>query len=304
MKQWYEVKIRAVVGPDPGDDKEVRILGRTLVWEKDVLKYEGDDKHVRTILDELGFDENSKGVEVPINKDHDDEDGEVELLDAVQRGRCRRLAATINYMAKDRPDLQFAASVLGRSMSNPSVKSWMNLKKVARYLQAHPRVIYEYHRVTMTEVQELIAFSDSDWAGCRTSRRSTSGGLVVLGGGVMQSWSNRQATIALSSGEAEYYAAAKAAAELLAMQSHMMHLGWHVVIQLCVDAEVARAMASRRRIGRVRHLQIRHLWLQECVKAGAMTVRKVAGQRNPADVLTKVMSFEEAMGKLKGVNVC
>lgn len=303
MKKWYEIKVRAIVGPDPGDDKEVRILGRTVKWGEDFLKYEADDKYVEKIIDELGLGADSKGRDVPIEKDYDHLNEDVELLDPGQAREYRRLAATVNYLALDRPDLQFVASVLGRTMSKPNVQSWANLKKVGRYLKSHPKVEYEYQRVNIAEVQELVGYSDSDWAGCKTTRRSTSGGLVVLGGGVLRSWSNRQATTALSSAEAEFYSAAKAAAELLAVQSFMNDLGWHAVLRLMVDASAAQAMAARQGIGKVRHLEVRHLWLQEVVKRGAIKVRKVQGRKNPADVLTKIMGHGEMMQKLKAVNI-
>ena len=102
--------------------------------------------------------------------------------------------ATINNLASDMPDLQFTASMLGRTMARPTTRSWSKFKKAARYLK------YEYHDVTMDEVKVLVDYSDSDWAGCKRSRRSMSGGIIVVGGAVIKSWSNRQATVALSSG--------------------------------------------------------------------------------------------------------
>ena len=209
---------------DDGDDKEIRMLNRVVKWESDKLIY-ADDKHVTNILFELGFDENTKGLDMPTAKDHDAEGGEDdEELDAHEARRYRRTAATINYLASDRPDLQFTASMLGRTMARPA--SWSNLKKAARYLKEHSRVKYEYHDVTMDEVKELVGYSDSDWAGCKRSRRSMSGGMTVVGGAVIKLWSNRQATVALSSGEAEFYSAGKAAAELIGIKSMMRDMGW------------------------------------------------------------------------------
>ena len=118
MAEWYDIKIRGMMGPDAGDDKEIRILNRVVKWESDKLIYEADDKHVTKILFELGFDENIKGLDMPTAKDYDAEGGEDdEELDAHQSRRYRRMAATINYLASDRPDLQFTASMLGRTMA-------------------------------------------------------------------------------------------------------------------------------------------------------------------------------------------
>ena len=207
-------------------------------------------------------------------------------------------AATINYFASDRPDLQFTASMLGRTMARPTTRNWSNLKKAARYLKEHPRVKCENHDVTMDEVKELVGYSDSDWAGCKRSRRSMSGGMTVVGGAVIKSWSNRQATVALSSGEAEFYSAGKAAAELIGVKSVMRDMGWDVDIKLHVDATVAR-----QGIGKIRHLEVRYLWPQEMAKSGVIADGKMNGVLNPADVLTKPMSFSEVLGKLGRVHL-
>jgi hypothetical protein len=155
----------------------------------------------------------------------------------------------------------------------------------------------------MIDVKMLVGYSDSDWAGCKRSRRSTSGGLVTLGGSVLRSWSNRQATIALSSGEAEFHSASKAAAEMMAIGAMMSELGWPVVRRLFVDASAAQAMSNRQGIGKLRHLEVKYLWLQDLAKKGAIAVRKISGHVNPADVLTKPMSFGEMLEKLAVVQV-
>ena len=50
MAEWYDIKIRGMMGPDAGDEKEIRTLNRVVKWESDKLIYEADDKHVSNIL--------------------------------------------------------------------------------------------------------------------------------------------------------------------------------------------------------------------------------------------------------------
>ena len=118
---------------------------------------------------------------------------------------------------------------------------------------------YEHHDVTMDEVKELVGYSDSDWAGCKSNRRSMSGGMTVVGGTVIKSWSNRQATVTLLSGEAEFHSAGKAAAELIGSKSMMRDMGWDADIKLHVDATVAQAMTDRQGVGKIRQLEVRYL---------------------------------------------
>ena len=103
----------------------------------------------------------------------------------------------------------------------------------------------------------------------------------------------------MSSGEAEFYAAGKAAVEALGARSLFADLGWHARLHICMDVEAARAIASRQGIGKVRHLEVRYLWLQDQVRSGSIRLEKVWGRENPADVLTKPMSFGDAIRLLR-----
>ena len=105
--------------------------------------------------------------------------------------------------------------------------------------------------------------------------------------------SSAQASIAQSSGEAEYYALVRAASEALGMQSIMRDLGWCCKIRLLVDSSAAKSIASRTGLIKLRHLEIKLVWLQECVRRGKVVLSKVRGDINPADVLTKPKSLED-----------
>ena len=129
----------------------------------------------------------------------------------------------------DRLDVQFAASFLGRATSRPTVHSMAALKRVARYFLKHPSMQFEYWLTPISEASVLEGCSNSDWAGCLTTSRSMSGGVVTLAGCTVKSWSNRQDSAVLSSGEAEYYACVKAAAELMGLRSLATDLVWMLV---------------------------------------------------------------------------
>lgn len=294
MSDWYEVKVRGIVGPDPRDMKEIRILNRTLRWTKNGIELEADGKHVKTIIDEVGLNADSKGSDYPLPKDFGAAESDV-ALGAQQSEAYRRIAALVNYLATDRVDLQFAAGVLGRSAARPTKRSWTNLKRVARYLVKHPRVAYKFDNCKVEEAVTLVGYSDSDWAGCKESRRSVSGGIVLSAGGLLKSWSNRQATVALSSAEAELYAASKtAAAALMGIRSLFADMGWELTMvpQLYTDSNAAKAIASRRGLGRTRHLEVRKIWIQSSIEDKRIIIKKVAGTENPSDPLTKLKCFQ------------
>ena len=131
--------------------------------------------------------------------------------------RYRSIAARLNFLAADRADLAFAVKEAAREMSKPTRGSWDRLKRVGRYLISHPRAVLRY--TWQTAPTEARVFTDSDSVACKTIRKSTSGGCVMLGGHLIKSWSKTQRFIALSSGESEFYAALKASAEALGLLS-------------------------------------------------------------------------------------
>ena len=67
----------------------------------------------------------------------------------------------------------------------------------------------------------------------------------------------------------------------------MEDLGLHVEAQVNTDSSAARSISSRRGAGRVRHMDVRRVWIQEKVRRGELSIIKVKGEANVADGLTK-----------------
>ena len=176
-------------------------------------------------------------------------------------------------------------------------------KRIARYLLSHPRVSVEFRACDSADDEVINVYSDSDWAGCKKTRKSTSGGAMVASGGLVKTWSSTQSIVAQSSGEAEYYAMVRAAAEGLGMQSIMSDLGWYPTIHLWVDSSAAKAMASRTGLGKVRHMEVKFLWLQQALRDKKFRLYKIDGKLNPADVGTKPHSWAEMSPLLRRIGV-
>ena len=128
---------------------------------------------------------------------------------------------------------------------------------------------------------------DSDWAGDLLGMKST-WVIVRRSQQLLGHMSCLQTLVALSSGEAEYYALIRGACTSLGIQSHDQDWMIDVPIRIYSDSSAARSVARRRGIGgRLRRLQPRHLWLQSRVALGHLKLDVVASERNPADTLTK-----------------
>ena len=96
--------------------------------------------------------------------------------------------------------------------------------------------------------------------------------------------------IALSSGEAELCAVTRAAAEGIGVQALFADFGHEVTVELHSDASAAIGICKRLGLGRVRHLAVADLWLQQRLRQKDLMLAKTPGKTNMADVLTKFRS--------------
>ena len=202
----------------------------------------------------------------------------------------RVIAARLNYLAQDRVDVQFAAKDAAKHMSRPAAMDWLRLKRVARYLAEVPRYVQKY-AWQQPEIR-VNAYADSDWAGHKVSRKSTSGGLLMIGGHLIKSWSSTQPVIALSSGEAELYALVKAASQAKGLCSLMADLGIEIKIFVHNDSTAEIWIVHRRGLCKTRHIEVQYLWVQDNVNRKTMSVDKLGTKENPADMLTKGLKRE------------
>ena len=304
MKGWFEVKVRARLGPGPSDDKDISVLGRLVSWKDGGIEYQADPRHRSIVIEQFGFDEGSKGLMVSGRVEDWDEHDEV--LEGPEATEFRAVAARLNFMAQDCPDVQFATEEVCREMSSPTRSSWARVKRLARYLLARERTVYMYE--WLYDEPSMDLYTDSDWAGCRRTRKSTTGGVTMRGSHCIKTWSVTQGPIALSSAEAEYYAMVDRVIKAMGIQAMCEEIGMQGMsgpIVLHTDSSAAKSFASRRGLGRARHIQTRCLWLQKAVADRRVLVRKVAGTANPADILTKFLLVEpaERMAKSMGLQL-
>ena len=135
---------------------------------------------------------------------------EPEFMSAGDSIRFRSFASRFDYFAQDRVDIKFACKAASRRMAKPRCGDWELVKRIARYFVGAPR--YEQLFPWQGSPTHVNVFTDSDWAGCKTTCRRTSGGAALWGSHCIKAWSSTQATVALSSAEAELYALTKGAA--------------------------------------------------------------------------------------------
>jgi hypothetical protein len=250
---------------------------------------------------------------------------ESELLDHEQAANFRSGLGLALYLAMDRPNIQFAVKTLASYMARPTVKASSVLKHLASYLDGthehglllqntdEDRCIFDVWRedeVICDEINvpqekpearfNLEAFSDSSWADCKSTRRSTSSGLVFLNGSMILSICRTQASVALSSLEAELYAANGLMVECMYLYRLCKFLckdeeetnNSMVQQRLYTDSASAFALVQRAGTGRLKHVQIKQFYLQNLLRSGIFTIHKVNTKLNPSDLNTKRLSQE------------
>ena len=147
-------------------------------------------------------------------------------------------------------------------MSRPTPLAWELLKRVGRYLKGRPRVIWPHDWQTPVDV--LHVRSDANCAGCRASRKSSSGGTVVIAGRLLRAYSKTQAVIAKSSGESELYAVVRASSEALGILTLLADFGCSTMrASVGMDASAAIGIVQRQGISKLRHVEVDVLWIQE-----------------------------------------
>ena len=224
-----------------------------------------------------------------------------------------------------RPDIQFAVKTLSSYMARPSVKAFSALKHLASYLDGSADDAVFLHSIDENQCifaawrdNELVdgevkvpsdvtqarfnleAFSDSSWADCKATRESTSSGVVFLNSVMIFSICRAQASVALSSCEAELYAANGLMVEcmyLYRLCKFLCNDSWEVNSRdvhqrLYINSSSAMALMQPAGTGRLKHVQIKQFYLQNLLRAGIFTVHQINTKLNPGDLNTKRLSGE------------
>ncbi|WVZ76670.1 LOW QUALITY PROTEIN: hypothetical protein U9M48_024625 [Paspalum notatum var. saurae] len=219
-------------------------------------------------------------------------------LDAVEDGKAvdqkefRGMIGSLLYLTATRPDIRFAVRLVR------ATRLLLGLLTVKRYLKFTPELGLWYSSGSSLF---LRGFSDADHAGCRIDRKSSSGTCQFLGT-YFVSWSSRkQASVSLSTTEAEYIAAASCCSQLLWMKATLSDFGLRFgKIPLLVDSTSAISVAKNPVLySRTKHIDVRFHFLRDHYEKGDIDLVHVAFENQLADIFTKPLEFG-AFVRLRG----
>lgn len=257
-------------------------LGMEIERKEDGSFHIGQPLYTEKLLEKFNMNK-CKTVSTPIVKDND----EVESPRNSDFPYRQAVGGLMFLMCGTRPDIAYAVSVVSRNLESPTERDVVRVKRIFRYLRgtADHRLIYK----TNPGEGNFVCYSDADHGGDLGTGRSTSGVLCLYSGAPISWMSQRQASVAISTTEAEIVAASEAAREIIWLKQLLTELGQlKDAPVLLVDNEAAIRLAQNPEFHRrTKHIRIRHFFVRELVTAGVMQVSKVDSEKQLADIFTK-----------------
>ena len=218
----------------------------------------------------------------------------------------RQLVGSLIYLTVTRPDISYAVHIVSQFMAAPRSPHYAAVLRILRYLKG---TIFDGLHFFSHSSLTLQAYSDADWAGDPTDRRSTTGYCFMLGDSLISWRSKKQTVVARSSTEAEYRALAATTAELIWLRWLLQDLGidCSAATQLHCDNQSAIQIAHNDVFHeRIKHIEIDCHFIRQHVLQGTITLQSVSSQDQLADVFTKPLSprpFRVLTSKLKMVSL-
>ncbi|CAN1266801.1 Retrovirus-related Pol polyprotein from transposon RE1 [Linum perenne] len=199
----------------------------------------------------------------------------------------RQLVGRLHYLTITRPDISYGVQQLSQFQSSPTDLHLQAAHKVIRYLKQSPGQGLFFSRNTDLR---LSGYSDSDWASCPDTRRSTTGFCLFLGSSLLSWKTKKQGTVSRSSSEAEYRALAQLCCEVQWMVSLLIDLGvkHEVPVKLFCDNQSAIYIAQNPVFHeRTKHIEIDCHVIRERLQNGLISLHHVPTEIQLADLFTK-----------------
>jgi hypothetical protein len=136
---------------------------------------------------------------------------------------------------------------------------------------------------------EIIAFVDSDWAGCPDTRRSTVGWSVHLCGGPVSWKSQLKKTLALSSCEAEFMGLSDVSREIMWLCKFLKEIGveYHTPKIFCDSNSAIYWAEDPVQHQRNKHVELKYYFVRDAVDKELVKLYRINTKNNVADLFTK-----------------
>jgi len=248
------------------------------------------EAYIESVLEKFGL-QGEKACSLPISptaKIDRDENGK-----PANEAEYRSIVGAVAYvMTCTRPDIAFAVSKLSRYLNSPTEAHMRAARDLLRYLKGTAGQSLFYPAICSEEMRGLTQYVDADFAGCMDTRRSTTGLLFLLNGGLICWKSKRQSVPALSTAEAEYIALAMGIHEGKWLLALTQEIGFFEItsIRVLEDNQACIRIAKNPVLTqRSKAIDIKYHYARHYVASGTFKIEYIDTKRQLADVLTKAV---------------
>ena len=243
-------------------------------------------KYVLDLLEETGMSD-CKPAETPM--DYTTKLGSIQDSPPVDKGRYQRLVGKLIYLSHTRPDISFPVSTVSQFMNDPKEEHMTAVFRILRYLKMSPGKGLFFEKGVN---RGLEIYSDADWAGSITDRRSTSGYCTFLWGNLVTWRSKKQTVVSRSSAEAELRAMAHGVCEGVWLKLLLKEMGLPLessVKFLCDNQATISIAKNPEYHDRIKHVEIDRHFIREKIEDKSITVEYTPTSLQTADILTKAL---------------
>jgi hypothetical protein len=204
----------------------------------------------------------------------------------------KQLVGSLMYLTTTRPDMMFVTCLISRYMAKPTELHLQVAKRALRYLRGTINFGIYYKKGGS---DELLSFTDSDYAGDMEDRKSTSGYVFLLSSGAVSWSSKKQPIVTLSTTEAEFVAAAMCVCQALWIKRVLKELGHsnNECTQVkCDNSSTIKLSKNPVMHGRSKHIDVRYHFLRNLTKEGTIALVHCGSQDQVADLMTKPLKLD------------
>ena len=250
----------------------------------------GQEKYARTVLARFGM-ETCKPVSTPMESSVQLEKAD-DTTPATTAPYRQAIGSLMYLMVGTRPYMAFCVGKLSQFVENPTDDHWVAVKRALRYLAGTVNMCIEYSDKHVNNLTSVIGYSDSDWAGDHSDRKSTNGYVFTLYGGAISWCSRKQTIVAASTCEAEYIGLTLASKETIWLRRLVSDiLGPQVLNKPMVvwsDNNGAISLTTNEALNRRnKHIDLAYHFVRDAVRRGVVKIVYLPTTEMAADILTK-----------------
>lgn len=217
----------------------------------------------------------------------------VDKASPTEINQYQKLMGCLEYAAMaTRPDITFSVHKLAQFASNPDISHLNAAKRILRYLKGSLSFCLVFSGGNKDKF-ELLGYTDADWAGDTTDRKSIGGYCFYLNQCLISHMSKKQATVALSTAEAEMHAALQAAKEAIWLRNLLSEIGYKQkqATTIYCDNQAAIALSRNPEFhSRSKHVDIHYQFLRLHIDRNTVNLKFIGSKEMAADGLTKALS--------------